>query len=40
MVGNDAINGDKKCRIKNEVEKKIMRQVLDTLRLKRLGNII
>lgn len=38
MVGNGAINGDKRYWIKNEVEKKTMRQVLDTLRLKKLGN--
>lgn len=38
MVGNDAINRDKRYRRKNKVEEKVMRQVLDTVSLKRLGN--
>lgn len=38
MVGNDAINSDKRYRRKNKVEEKVMRQVLDAVSLKRLGN--
>lgn len=38
MVENDAINQDKRCRIKSEVEENIMRQALDMLSLQRLGD--
>lgn len=38
MVGSYAINGGKRYRLRSEVEEKVMRQVLDTLRLRRLGS--
>lgn len=38
MVGNDTINQDKRYRIKNDFEKKVLSQLLDILSLRRLGN--
>lgn len=38
MVGSNAIKQDKRYKIKNEVEEKVISQVLDLLSLRRLGN--
>lgn len=38
MVGSNAIKQDERYKIKNEVEEKVISQVLDLLSLRRLGN--
>lgn len=40
MVENDTINQDKRYRIKNDFEKKVMSQLLDILSLRRMGNYL